>query len=206
MRLFPIVLCGLALLTISGVASGQNWGLTVRDNGLNTPVDQANGISGGTAGLYAILDNFTGTPVSDDGTGQPAPATSLDFAGFAFTQNPGQDDLGSLFLPDPQIPGWPRVDGSADGVVSGTSGYVLLGTFDLSGLASGIYHEDITGQAYATDFNSTVAFSDLTGTLTLNVSASAATPEPGSGFVLAGVVSSMSLLFLHRRTMRRLKS
>jgi hypothetical protein len=143
------------------------------------PSNQVNGITGGMAELFATIINTTGTPVSDDGTGNPAPSTLLDFAGFGFTLNPGQTDLESLFTPDPRIPFWPQVDGSSDGSTPGSSGYVVLGTFDLTGLAPGSYEEDFTAGAFPDDFNSTVPFDDIRGTLVLNVSAPAAVPEPG---------------------------
>ena len=178
-------LCLLCVLCCS--AGAQNWSIVIRDNALSTPSNQVNGVAGGTAALYATLFNFTGTPVSNDGMGNPAPATSLDFAGFGFTLFPGQTDLESLFTPDPRIPGYPRVDGSPDGSTPGSSGYVVLGTFDLSGLTPGTYEEDFTAGAFPTDINSPIVFEDFTGTLTLNVIAPAAnnTPEPGTWTLLA---------------------
>jgi hypothetical protein len=190
-----------AILTVVAVAAlvlsvasarAQNWILVIRDNALNTPSNQVNGITGGTAELFATIFNTTGTPVSDDGTGSPAPSTLLDFAGFGFTLNPGQTDLESLFTPDPRIPFWPQVEGSADGSTPGSSGYVVLGTFDLTGLSPGTYEEDFTAGAFPDDFNSTVPFDDIRGTLVLNVSAPASVPEPGAPAILgAGLVAGM---------------
>ena len=167
-----MVLCCLA--TCGGA---QNWLLTIQDPTRGTPVYQINGAPGSTAVLYGDIENFTGTNLSDDGTGNPVGATILDFGGFGFTQYPGQTDLGSLFVPDGREPGYPQVAGSLDGVNVSTSGFVSLGSFDLSGLAPGIYQEDFTATAYPDDFNSQIVFADITGTLTLNVSA-VDTPEP----------------------------
>lgn len=169
----------LALCCITGRVSAQNWLLTVQDPTQGTPIYQVNGVAGGMAVLYGALDNFTGMNISDDGTGNPALPTILDFGGFGFTQYPGQFDLASLFMPDPRSPGYPQVPGSSDGVNPGSIGFVSLGSFDLSSIAPGIYQEDFTATAFPDDFNSTVPFGDITGTLTLRVTA-ANTPEPSS--------------------------
>lgn len=177
----------------------QNWNLVIKDNLLDTPVNQVNGITGGTATLFATLFNFTGTSASNDGQDNPAPATSLDFAGFGWTLNPGQFDLESLFVPDPRVPGWPQVAGSTDGSTPGTSGYVMLGTFDLWGLAPGTYEEDFSAGAFTIDSNSSLVFQDVHGTLRLNVVAApaAAVPEPGMlGSMLLVAVCAASV---HRR-------
>ena len=190
---FAIVyLCLLCVFCNS--AQAQNWSIVIKDNALNTPSNQVNGTTGGTATLYATLFNFTGTIASDDGTGNPAPATSLDFAGFGFTLNPGQTDIESLFTPDARIPGYPRIDGSADGSTPGSSGYVTLGTFDLSGLAAGTYEEDFTAGAYPTDINSPIIFDNIMGTLTINVAPATNVPEPGGLALLAVGLVGIGLL------------
>lgn len=172
---------GIACL-IAVPAQAQNWVLTVKDNASNMAVNQVNGISGGTATLFGSILNFTGTAASDDGTGMPASATALDFAGFGFSQQPAQYDLGSLFTM--AAPGYPQVFGSSDGSTPGTSGYAILGTFNLSTLASGTYEEDFTAGAFSDDPNSTVPFSDITGTLTLQVN-NAPVPEAGTATIFS---------------------
>ena len=167
------------------VARGQNWSLVIRDLGAGTAINQVNGTAGGTATLYASLFNFTGISLSNDGFGSPAPATSLDFAGFGWTLSPGQFDLESVFLSAPGIPGEPRVSGSLDGSTPGSSGYISLGTFNLLGLAPGTYEEDFTVGAFTTDPDSAVAFEDIRGTLRLNVTAaSGVAAEPGTASLL----------------------
>ena len=183
MRRLHSWLLGAALvgLAVPG-AHAQNWNLVIVDSAAGAPANQINGTAGGTATLYGTIFNFTGTPSSDDGNGSPAPATTLDFGGFGFTQNPGQYGLGSLFTAS-DAPGLPQVAGSADGSTPGTSGYRPFGTFDLSGLSPGVYQEDFTAGAFPDDSGSTVTFSDITGTLTLNVSPA---PEP-SGLASFGI-------------------
>ena len=197
--LLPVV---LMVVLVSG-AQAQNWNIVIQDNATGTPANQVNGYVGGTATLYATIYNFTGTPSSDDGTGTGtvAPPSTLNFAGFGFTQNLGQDDLASLFTEDSRIPGFPVVFGSTDGSTPGTSGYVILGTFDLSTLAPGTYTEDFTAGAFPDDATSTVPFSDITGTLTLQVN-NAAVPEPST--ITTFSIGALSLLLFAVR--RRLKS
>jgi len=168
LRVFSAFLV-ICVIASSSAAFGQNWSLVIRDISANTPTNQVNGTSGATATLFGTIFNNTGTPFSDDGTGMAAPATLLDFAGFGFTLNPGQYDIGSLFVPDARIPGWPNVDGSMDGSTPGTSGYVSFGSFDLSGLAPGTYEEDFEAGAYPDDINSTIPFDPIHGTLQINV-------------------------------------
>lgn len=197
-----LVLVGM-LCALSSVVRAQNWSLVIKDNALDTPVNQVNGVAGGTASLYATLFNFTGTPASDDGLGNPAPATTLDFAGFGFTLNPGQTDLEARFTPDPRVPGWPEVEGSIDGSTPGISGYVTLGSFDLTGLVPGTYEEDFTAGAFPMDPNSTVPFEDIHGTLVLNVAAPAAVPEPNSAkLLLSCIVASVLVGHSARRRAR----
>ncbi|MCW3050984.1 MAG: hypothetical protein JWN14_154 [Chthonomonadales bacterium] len=181
-------------------AHAQNWILAIQDPG-GTPVNQVNGTMGTNALLYGSFLNFTGTLASDDGTGQPASATLLDFAGFGFVQNAGQTDLGSLFIPDSRMPGYPQVPGSADGDTPGDTPSLVLGTFDISSLTPGTYQEDFLAGAYPDDFNSSVPFGTLTGTLTLVVMPSAATPEPATWYILA-LASGTGLFSLRRRKRR----
>ena len=175
MKHINLAIAAVALCGLMGKAQAQNWSFVIQDNAAGTHVNQVNGITGGTATLYATTFNFTGTPSSNDGTGTPAPATTLDFAGFGFTQNPGQYDLSSLFTPA-DAPGFPQVNGSIGGSTPGSSGYRSFGSFNLSGLAPGTYQEDFSAGAFPDDINSTVPFNDITGTLTLQVNA-ALVPE-----------------------------
>lgn len=174
--------CAIAFSAVAAVA--QNWGITIQDLGAGTALNEVNGAAGGTATLHAIVYNYTGTDVSDDGTstGTPAPPTKLDFAGFGWTHLPGQDDLESRFAGMPF--GTVQVDGSLDGLTVGDSGYVVLGTFDLAGLGPGVYEEDFSVAAFATDFTSPVPFDTLTGTLRLNVSP-AVVPESSTLMLIA---------------------
>lgn len=191
----------MVLLPVLSVApaSAQNWSLVVVDNAAGTNTTQVNGTAGGTATLYGTIFNSTGTPSSDDGTGTntPAPATLLDFGGFGFTQNPGQYDLGSLFTAA-DAPGFPQVAGSTDGSTPGSSGYRSFGTFNLSGLAPGTYEEDFTAGAFPDNFNSTVPFDDIHGTLTLNVTP-APVPETSTVLSLGLGLGSLGLLAFRRR-------
>lgn len=163
----------LLLTALAGIsplpAYSQNWGLTIQDLGVGTPLNQANGVTGGTATLYGTVYNYTGTSISDDGAGtaSPAPPTQLDFAGFGWTLLPGQNDLESRFSGIGF--GTVQVAGSPDGFTAADSGYVALGTFDLTGLAPGFYEQDFSAAAFPTDFNSSVPFDTLTGTIRLNV-------------------------------------
>lgn len=197
---FCLVCAALAGLTIPS-AHAQNWNLVIVDNVAGTSANQVNGTAGGTATLYGTIFNFTGTPSSDDGTrtNTPAAATTLDFGGFGFTQNPGQYDLGGLFTAS-DAPGSPSVAGSADNSAPGTSGYRTFGTFDLSGLAPGVYQEDFTAGAFPDDANSTVSFGDINGTLTLNVSAA---PEPGSMTSFGVFGLALGTVCLRRSRVRR---
>jgi hypothetical protein len=172
----------LVIFALGSQARAQNWSLVVRDVAAGTPTNQINGVTGGVAILYATLLNFTGTDLSDDGTGLPAPATSLDFAGFGWILNPGQTDLESRFTPAAGIPGFPQVPGSADGVTPGGVEPVILGTFDLTGLPPGIHEQDFVASAFPTDIASIVVFDDISGVLQLNVGVAAA-PEPVSGML-----------------------
>ena len=192
------------LILLSCPVQAQNWTIVIQDNAAGTPVNQVNGSAGGPATLYATIFNFTGTGSSDDGTesNTPAPATTVDFAGFGFTQNPGQDDLANLFTADSRIPGYPVVEGSLGGSIPGTSGYLVLGTFDLASLKPGVYQEDFTASAYPDDINSTVPFDDISGTLTLNVQGPAAVPEPSTITTFSIGVLSLLLFAVRRRSKR----
>jgi hypothetical protein len=170
---------------------------------MGTPPFQVNGVAGESATLYAQIFNFTGTPLSDDGSGTPVAATKLSFAGVGWTLNPGQANIEALYSAAIGTPGWPEVDGSADGMTPGTSGYVALGTFDLMGIAPGVYEEDFVAGAYATDISSPVWFDDIPGTLRLTVTDRNAVPEPGFGTLLVlGVVFLAAML--RRSSVRRL--
>jgi len=125
----------------------------------------------------------------------------LNFAGLGFTQNLGQGDLAGLFTEDSRIPGFPVVFGSTDGSTPGTSGYVILGTFDLSTLAPGTYTEDFTAGAFPDDATSTVPFSDITGTLTLQVN-NAPVPEASTATSLSLGILPLLLLAGYRRVKR----
>ena len=174
----------VATLCLAPVAAhAQNWGLVIQDLGAGTPFNEVNGVTGTTATLSATLINYTGTPISDDGTGVPAPATQFDFAGFGWTLFPGQTDLESRFTGLPL--GAIQVLGSTDGTTAGDSGYVSLGTFDLTGLLPGTYEQDFSAAAFPTDFNSTVPFDQITGTLRLNVTAPVVIPEPATTLLMA---------------------
>jgi hypothetical protein len=199
-----ILVCSVLLVLISASAShAQNWGFILRDQAAGTPLDQVNGIVGGTAPLFATILNYTETPASDDGMGQPASATLLDFAGFGWIRQPGQADLESRFVPDLRIPGFPQVPGSGDGLLPGSSGSVILGTFDLSGLAPGVYEEDYVVSAFPTDIDSTLVFQDFTGTLRLKVvvpaETSAAEPTP---LLLFLSTAGVALLLSHPKRCR----
>ena len=189
----------LVLTGLAQSAHAQNWVLSIQDNTKGTSVNQVNGIASSSAPLYASILNFTGTAASDDGMGNPAPATTLDFAGFSFTQNPEQADIGSLFTADSRTPGFPSVTGSADGSTAGSSAYLVLGTFDLTTLRPGMYTEDFTASAYPSDINSTIPFDDIHGTLTLNVTSPSAVPEPSTGTVFGSGLVGLGLLVLRRR-------
>ena len=200
MKLLEKTLATIGIICLITVpAQAQNWVLTVKDNASNTAANQVNGISGGTATLFCSILNFTGTAASDDGTGIPASATALDFAGFGFSQQPAQYDLGNLFTM--AAPGYPQVFGSTDGSTPGTSGYVILGTFDLSTLAPGTYTEDFTAGAFPDDATSTVPFSDITGTLTLQVN-NAPVPEASTATSLSLGILPLLLLAGYRRVKR----
>ena len=193
----------LFMAPFANPAQAQNWSLVAVDNASGTNTNQVNGTVGGTATLYGTIFNFTGTPSSDDGTGTsiPAPATLLDFGGFGFTQNLDQYDLGNLFTAS-DTPGFPQVAGSIDGSTPGSSGYRLFGTFNLSGLAPGVYREDFTAGAFPADINSTVPFDDLHGTLTLNVAPPAAVPEASTATLLGSGLVGLGLLARRRRSRR----
>lgn len=187
------------VISMMSAAHAQNWSLVIKDVLADTPTNQVNGVVGGEASLFVTLLNFTGTAFSDDGTGVPAPATSLDFAGFGWILNPGQFDLESRFTSDPRIPGFPRVPGSADGVTPGMFELAVLGTFSLAGLGPGIYEQDFVVSAFPTDFNSTVPFEDIFGTLRLNVQSGVAAPEPPSvSLVIFGAICCVFILRLGR--------
>ena len=193
-KLFACFVALLAMCMAPQMAAGQNWVLSIRDASQATPINQVNGVSGGMGTVYATILNFTGTPASDDGTGQPAPSTLLDFAGLSFTRNPGQDDLAALFVPAPSGFGYPQVPGSLDGIAAGSSGMISLGYFNLFQIVKGTYKEDFVAQAFSDDFLSSVQFEDIYGTLTLNVTPSVPTvPEPASSVyavcVLLGVTT-----------------
>ena len=198
------LVCSLGFLAaLAPGAQAQNWSTVTQDNAAGTPANQVNGFSGGTATLYGTIFNFTGTPGSDDGTGTstPTPATTLDFGGFGFTQNPGQYDLNSLFTPA-DAPGFPQVNGSIGGSTPGSSGYRSFGTFDLSGLAPGSYQENFTASAFPDNANSTVPFNDITGTLTLQVNA-APVPEVSTWQSLGALLLLGGLLAVRRPHCKR---
>jgi hypothetical protein len=177
-----IFVCHCILLNSNGWA--QNWSFAVYDSVAGSPLGQVNGVSGGQAFLYATLLNYTGTPLSDDGTGTPAPSISLDFMGLGWTLQPGQTNLESFFVPDPQIPGFPTLLGSSDGSLPGSVLSVPIGFFDLTGIPTGVYEEDFTAGAAPTDINSTIPFGDIHGTLRLNVTSVVSAPEPSSLMLL----------------------
>lgn len=196
-KMLAVAVC--VLITV-GPAHAQNWVLSIKDSANGTPINQANGVSGATATLYGNIVNFTGTIVSDDGTGYPAGATALDFGGFGFAQGTSQYDLGSLFTP--AVPGYPQVLGSANGSDPGVSGYVSLGTFDLSGLAPGTYEEDFISSAFSDDAASTVLFGDITGTLTLQVN-SAPVPEASTAVGFGLGLLPLVLVAVRRQVKRK---
>lgn len=198
MRLFHVISLITMICPNACYAQANNWLLTIQDMTQGTPIQQVNGTSGGTAQLYATILNFTGTASSDDGTGNPAIATTLDFAGFGFTLSPGETDLGSLFNPDPQDPGYPSVAGSQDGITPGSSGTVSLGWFDVASLAPGTYSEDFSASAYADDINSTIPFADVTGTMNLVVSPPSV-PEASPILSCALLVACWAVIILNKR-------
>lgn len=179
-------------------AAQANWGLVIRDDAAGTPANQVNGVAGAVASLFAVVLNYTGTSASDAGGGSPAPATELEFAGFGWTLLSGQTDLGSLFTPDLRIPGYPLVPGSPDGSLPGSSGAVLLGTFDLSGLAPGVYEQDFAAAAFPTAPDSTLDFGEARGTVRLSVTA-ASVPEASSSCLLFWVAGACAVRLLGMR-------
>lgn len=203
MKRMGLAIAAIVLYGLMGKAQGQNLNVVIQDNAAGTPANQVNGFAGGTATLYGTIFNFTGTPSSDDGTGTstPAPATTLDFGGFGFTQNPGQADLASLFT-SADLPGQPTVNGSANGSTPGTSGYRSFGTFDLLNLAPGTYQEDFTASAFPDNANSAVPFNDITGTLTLQVNA-APVPEASTWQSLGALLLLGGLLAGRRPRVKR---
>jgi hypothetical protein len=191
---------GAAIAFLSTTAFAQNWLLTIQDKDQGTGINVVNGLQGATASLYGSIDNLSGTPSSDDGAGNPAPPTVLDFAGFGFIQRPGQADLGSRYAPDPRIPGYPQVNGSPNGMDPGSISTTPLGAFDLTGLLPGIYQEDFIASAFPDDINSTILFGDITGTLSINVLGPSVTPEPSdTTFSLAVVCASLFTIYRIKR-------
>jgi hypothetical protein len=192
-----IFVCFFLLLSSNSWA--QNWSFTVYDSVAGTPLGQANGVTGGQAIVYATLLNYTGTPFSDDGTGIPAPSTSLDFMGLGWTLQPGQTNLESFFVPDPQIPGFPTLLGSSDGSLPGSVLSIPIGFFDLTGVPPGVYEEDFSAGAAPTDINSTIPFGDNHGTLRLNVTSAVSAPEP-STVMLLFVTLAFTTIKLRKRS------
>jgi hypothetical protein len=196
MKMKRFVILFILCLTISGsrVSWAQNWSFSIYDATVGSPVGQVNGVTGGQAIVYATLLNYTGTPLSDNGSGGLAPSTSLDFMGLGWTLQTGQTNLELFFLPDPQIPGFPTVLGSTNDSLPGGVFSIPIGFFDLAGVAPGIYEEDFTASATATDINSTIPFGDINGTLRLNVTNTVAAPEPATLWFL-----SLGTILLHKR-------